>query len=115
MANFVQVVNNEVVGRYDLLPESWEGHDLKSISPADRKALGWYSVNVIEPKDWDGMVSRVTGPVFTINTDDVTETYTLESLSAEEIAANQAAAAEAAKVLAEMEKTQPQLPPVPQQ
>lgn len=99
MARFVQVINNQVVGRYDLLPESWQGNNLRDLSRDELKNLGWYSVEVDEPLGWDGQTHRIVGPEFTIRADNVLEKYSLVELSAEERAQNQPAVLDAEPVL----------------
>lgn len=90
MANFVLVQDGVVTERHDLLPESWNGNALRTMSVEDRKALGWYNSVVEEPLGWDGNTHRMTGPFFTVREDDVLEKYVLEERSAEEIAEIQA-------------------------
>lgn len=91
MANFVQVVNNEVVGRYDILPDVWDGKNLKELNSDELKALGWYSVVVEEPLGWDGNTHKLLGPEFTIRENDVFEKYTLVPRTEEELAEMQQA------------------------
>lgn len=101
MANFVQVVNGEVVGRYDLLPVNWNGHNLKQLTKEQLKEHGWYHVVVEEQLGWDGNTHRMTGPQFTIREDDVLEKYILVALTPEEIAENEAARAQTEAELTE--------------
>lgn len=91
MARFVQTINGEVVGRYDLLPEFWDDHNLPLLTREQLKALGWYHVVVEEPLGWDGTIYKLVGPEFTIREDDVFEKYTLVPKTPEEIEQDQAA------------------------
>lgn len=95
MANWVLVKDGVVVERHDLLPE-----DVKSLTKEELLPLGWYPSQVVEPLGWDGMLSRITGPEFTIESDHVVETYTLVPLSEEEIMANKAAVESAMAAIA---------------
>ena len=51
MANFARVENNEITGRYDLLPKSWmniSGLDLLKDDETVLNDLGWYTIQKVE-------------------------------------------------------------------
>lgn len=75
MANWVHVENNEIVGRYDLLPKSWRnvsGLDLAKDDLPFLKSLGWYPVTKQE-EDFDSETHQINGYDYQLREDDALE------------------------------------------
>ena len=74
---YAYVEEGSVVSTTDTLPDAWENvSGLLYLSDAELKPLGWLPVVEVNAA-YDPATQDRTGPVYTVNADDVTATYTV--------------------------------------
>lgn len=79
MANWAHVENNEVVGQYDLLPQSWKNTSGLNLAADDLpflKSLGWYPVTK-KNESYNESTHYVSGYSYEAREDDVLESIIL--------------------------------------
>jgi len=68
------------------LPKAWRNISGLDLLPAGKlKALGWLPQVVVGYEPFDPAAQKRTGPVNTVNADDVTSTYVVTNKTAQEI------------------------------
>jgi len=79
MANWVHIVNNEIVEQHDLLPQNWKNISGLNLAVNDLpflKSVGWYSVTK-QHESYDESTHYVSNYNYEIRENDVLETVTL--------------------------------------
>jgi hypothetical protein len=79
MANWALVEDNQITGKYDLLPKNWRnisGLDLSKDDLPFLKSLGWYPVTK-QHQNYDDLIYYVSGYDYQLREDDALETIVL--------------------------------------